>query len=142
VLYLWLKAAHIIFVFAWVAGLLIYPRYKIHQLASEPGEPLFEKMRDASLLLRRIILGPSIVLVWILGISLVAYAPHVLSSAWLWVKLLLVLGVSAMHGALISFGKKVDAGGMGPPTKQLRLASELPFILFALITVLVVLKPF
>ena len=141
-LYLWLKAAHIIFVFAWVAGLLIYPRYKIHQLASKPGEPLFEKMRDASLLLRRIILGPSIVLVWILGLSLVATAPQLLQSGWLWVKLVLVLGVSGMHGALVSFGRRVDSGEIDVATKKLKLASELPFILFAVITLLVVLKPF
>ena len=141
-IYLWLKAFHIIFVFAWIAGLLIYPRYKIHQMTSQPGEPLFEKMRESALLLRRIILAPSIIAVWVLGLSLIFVAPEFMNSIWFWVKMVLVLGVSGMHGALISFGKKVDLGEQGLPTKKLRLASEVPFILFAIITILVVLKPF
>jgi protoporphyrinogen IX oxidase len=37
-LYLWVKALHIIFVVALMASLLVYPRYKIHQLSSSPGE--------------------------------------------------------------------------------------------------------
>jgi hypothetical protein len=37
-LYNWVKAAHLIFVIATMASLMIYPRYKIHQLASQPGE--------------------------------------------------------------------------------------------------------
>ena len=141
-IYLWLKAFHIIFVFSWIAGLLIYPRYKLHQMTSSLGEPLFEKMRESSALLRRIILAPSIVAVWVLGLTLIALSPQFLSSIWFWLKLVLVIGVSAMHGVLIGFGKKVDLGEAGPPTKKLRLANEIPFIAFALITLLVVLKPF
>ena len=37
-LYLWIKATHIIFVIALMAGLLLYPRYKLHQLKSKPGD--------------------------------------------------------------------------------------------------------
>ena len=33
-LYLTIKALHIIFVVAWMAGLLIFPRYKLHQIKS------------------------------------------------------------------------------------------------------------
>jgi hypothetical protein len=47
-LYNWVKAAHLIFVIATMASLMIYPRYKIHQLASQPGEPLFETMKSAA----------------------------------------------------------------------------------------------
>ena len=65
--YLWIKALHVIFVIALMGGLLIYPRYKIHQLSSQPGEPLFETMKDASNKLRKIILNPSLVLVWVFG---------------------------------------------------------------------------
>jgi putative membrane protein len=28
--YLWLKAAHIVFVIFWMAGLFIFPRYLVH----------------------------------------------------------------------------------------------------------------
>ena len=68
--YLWVKAAHLVFVIALMAGLLVYPRYKIHQLSSKPGEPLFETMKDASNRLRKIILNPSLVLVWVFGLTM------------------------------------------------------------------------
>jgi len=91
-MYLWIKAAHIIFVVAWMAGLLVYPRYKIHQLSAKPGDQLFETMKEASARLRRVILTPSLILVWILGISLIAQNPSVFVGGWLWVKLALVVG--------------------------------------------------
>ena len=45
-LYLWVKAFHIIFIIALMAGLLIYPRYKLHQLNSKPGDEVFETMKE------------------------------------------------------------------------------------------------
>jgi putative membrane protein len=63
-LYNWVKAAHLIFVIATMASLMIYPRYKIHQLASQPGEPLFETMKSAANKLRLIVMNPSIILIW------------------------------------------------------------------------------
>ncbi|MDX1293960.1 MAG: CopD family protein, partial [Hyphomonas sp.] len=68
-LYLWVKAAHVVFVIALMGSLLVYPRYKIHQLSSKPGEDLFETMKDASNRLRKIILNPSLILVWIFGLA-------------------------------------------------------------------------
>ena len=46
-----------------MASMLIYPRYKIHQLSSQPGEPLFDTLHEASNRLRHVIMSPSIVLV-------------------------------------------------------------------------------
>ena len=85
-LYLWVKSFHLIFVIAWMAGLLILPRYKLHQLTSKPGEPLFETMKSASAKLRKIILTPSIILVWVLGISLIVINPAIMSGGWLHAK--------------------------------------------------------
>ncbi|MEM6535479.1 MAG: CopD family protein, partial [Pseudomonadota bacterium] len=81
-IYLWVKALHIIFVIALMGGLLIYPRYKIHQLKSTPGEPLFETMKDASNRLRTIILNPSLVLVWVLGLAMIGLNPALLEYGW------------------------------------------------------------
>ena len=41
-MYLWVKAFHIIAMAAWMAPLLVCPRYKLHQATSSPGEPLFD----------------------------------------------------------------------------------------------------
>jgi len=141
-MYLWLKAAHIIFVVAWIAGLLVYPRYKIHQMASSPGEPLFDTMSDAAARLRRVVMTPSMIAVWIFGISLAAKNASVFSFGWLWVKLVLVLLLTVMHGFYVKMGKAIDRGESPITVKKLKLANELPFIALIAIVVLVVVRPF
>jgi len=142
-LYLWLKAFHIIFVVAWMAGLLIYPRYKIHQLSSQPGDALFETLSDASNRLRRIILTPAMLLVWLFGIAMVITNPALLNAGWLYAKIVLVLAMTGIHGYFVALGKKIDAGDKsGPTNRQMRLLNEVPFLLMIVIVILVVIKPF
>jgi putative membrane protein len=140
--YLWVKAAHVVFVIALMAGLLVYPRYKIHQLSSKPGEPLFETMKDASNRLRKVILNPSLVLVWIFGLTMLWLNPSLLSMPWMHVKLLLVLIVSGLHGYFIGIGKKIDRGGDGITAKRLRMLNEVPFLLLIGIVIMVIVRPF
>lgn len=141
-LYLWLKALHIIFVVAWMASLLIYPRYKIHQLGSRPGEPLFDTLRDASNKLRKIIMSPAIVLVWVFGLSMLATNPGLLSSGWMQLKFLLVLLLSGVHGYFVALGKRIDAGETGVSGTRMRVLNEVPFLIMIVVVILVVIKPF
>ncbi|RIJ24105.1 CopD family protein [Henriciella barbarensis] len=140
-LYLWVKAFHLIFVIGWMAGLLILPRYKLHQLTSAPGEPLFETMKSASAKLRKIILTPSVILVWVLGISLIVINPAIMSGGWLHAKILLVILLSGLHGYFVAMGKKIDRGE-DVPAKRLKMLNEVPFILLIVIVILVIVQPF
>lgn len=141
-LYLWVQAFHIIFVVALIAGLLIYPRYKLHQLKAVPGEPLFETMKDASNRLRKIILNPALILVWSLGITMLVLNPGLLGMAWIHVKLVLVLILSGLHGYFISIGKKIDRAEVAPSATTMKMLNEVPFLLMIAIVLLAVLKPF
>ncbi|MFN3213294.1 MAG: CopD family protein [Henriciella sp.] len=141
-LYLWVQAFHIIFVIALMAGLLIYPRYKLHQIKSQPGEELFETMREASNRLRKIILNPALVLVWILGITMLVLNPSLLSQGWMHTKLVLVLILSGLHGYFIGLGKKIDRGDQAHTPKTMKMLNELPFVIMFFIVLLAVLKPF
>lgn len=141
-LYLWVKAFHIIFVIALMAGLLIYPRYKLHQIKSQPGDPLFDTMQDASNRLRKIILNPALILVWALGLTMLYLNQTLLSQGWFHTKLLLVLILSGMHGYFISIGKKIDRGEAQPTPKTLKTLNEVPFVLMIGVVLLAVLKPF
>lgn len=141
-LYLWLQAFHIIFVVALIAGLLIYPRYKLHQLKAVPGEPLFETMKDASNRLRKIILNPALILVWSLGITMLVLNPGLLGMVWIHVKLVLVLILSGLHGYFISIGKKIDRAEVAPSATTMKMLNEVPFLLMIAIVLLAVLKPF
>lgn len=141
-LYLWIKAAHIIFVIALMAGLLIYPRYKLHQLSSKPGDELFETMKDASNRLRKIILNPALVLVWVFGLTMLYLNQGLLSQGWMHVKLVFVLLLSGLHGYFISIGKKIDRGDAAPTAKTLKLLNEAPFVIMIGVVILAIGKPF
>ena len=141
-LYLWVKAFHIIFVVALMAGLLIYPRYKLHQLSSKPGDELFETMKDASNRLRKIILNPALIIVWVLGITMLVMNQSLLTVGWMHVKLLLVLVLSGLHGYFISIGKKIDRGDVAPTAKTMKMLNEVPFLIMIAVVILAVVKPF
>jgi protoporphyrinogen IX oxidase len=140
-IYLWLKAGHIIFVIFWMAGLFALPRYFVYHQEAAPGSPGEDVWLDRERKLMRIILMPSLVVVWVLGLALVQTL-NVWTAGWLHVKLLLVLGLTGYHMFLISYHKKLATGQRILTGKQLRLLNEVPGIAAALIVIMVVLRPF
>ena len=140
-LYPWLKAGHIIFVIFWMAGLFMLPRFFVYHQETTAGSREAEAWvkRERSLL--KIILLPSIIAVWGFGAAL-ATATHAWSEGWLSAKLVLVLALSAYHGWLSAYGKKLAKGERPLETRKLRMLNEVPGILVAIIVVLVVVKPF
>ncbi len=141
-MYLWVKAFHIIAMVAWMASLLIYPRYKMHQAKSTSGDVLFETMKTASAQLRGIIMIPSMAATWILGITLIALNPGVFQLKFMWVKLLLVVGLTALHIYFTKTGRALDNGDSNVSVNKLRMLNEVPFIALIVIVILVVVKPF
>jgi protoporphyrinogen IX oxidase len=140
-IYLWLKAGHIIFVIFWMAGLFMLPRYFVYHQEAAPGSPEEAVWLDRESKLLKIILGPSIVVVWVLGLAL-AQTLNAWGAGWLWAKLALVLGLSGYHGFLAAYHKKLARGERTLTGKQLRLLNEVPGVTAALIVILVVLRPF
>jgi len=139
--YLWIKAGHIIFVIFWIAGLFLLPRYYVYHQESTPGSQEERRWIDRERKLRNIIITPSMILVWILGITL-ATVGHWWTSGWLMAKLLIVVGLSAYHGYMVGYGKKLARGERPVSGRALRIMNEIPGIATAAIVVLVVLKPF
>jgi len=141
VTYYWLKAGHIIFVIFWMAGLFMLPRYFVYHQEAAPGSPEAAKWIERERKLLKIILLPSIIAVWVLGIAL-ATSTGAWSQGWLHAKLLFVLILSCYHGWLSVYAKKLARGERPLDGKRLRLLNEVPGILAAIIVVLVVVKPF
>ncbi|WP_442679502.1 CopD family protein [Sphingomonas sp. ASY06-1R] len=139
--YLWIKAAHIIFVIFWIAGLFLLPRYYIYHQEATPGSQEERRWIEREAKLRNIILTPAMILVWILGITL-ATVGHFWGSGWMMAKAALVIGLSAYHGYMVGYGKKLARGERPISGKALRLMNEIPGIVAAAIVILVVLKPF
>lgn len=139
--YFWLKAGHIIFMVFWMAGLFILPRQMLYMRGYGPETSEQAIWADRIGKLRRIILTPSLIVVWMLGL-LLAWTIGAFSQGWFHAKLLLVLLLSGYHGYMVAQAKKMLAGERPLGEKQLRLFGEIPAILLALIVVLVVVKPF
>ena len=91
--------------------------------------------------LRAIILTPSLVMVWLLGV-LLATGLAAWDQGWLHAKLLLVIVLSGFHGYLVAQAKAMARGRRPLSERRLRMLGELPAILLILIVALVVVKPF
>ncbi len=139
--YYWLKAGHIIFMVFWMAGLFMLPRQMLYLHSATPGSPEAAQWDVRLGLLRKMILTPSLIVVWILGL-LLAYSIGAFSQGWFHAKLLLVIVLTGYHGWMVAQAKKMIAGSRPLTEKQLRLWGEFPAVVLALVVVLVVIKPF
>jgi protoporphyrinogen IX oxidase len=142
--YLWVKAFHIIFVIFWMAGLFLLPRYLVHH-QDALGTPEAAKWAEREALLRRMILTPSMLIVWLLGLALalnVGLLDGQKGLGWLHAKLLFVVLLSGFHGWAVGYAKKLASGRATLPTRRLRAINELPALAAVVIVVLAVVKPF
>ncbi|MEO0418549.1 MAG: CopD family protein [Pseudomonadota bacterium] len=133
-IYPWLTAGHVIFMVFWLAGLFMLPRQCIYMLDAESGSEEEAKWAHRMGLLRKIILTPSLLIVWALGLTQ-AVAMEMFSQGWLHIKITLVLILTGYHGWLVGQTKKMARGERPLSDKTLRLAGEIPGILLILIIV-------
>lgn len=139
--YYWLKAGHVIFVIFWLAGLFMLPRFFVYHQEAAPGSAEDAAWVDRERRLLKIILMPSIVVVWVLGLVL-AFTVDAWSQGWFHAKLLLVLALSGYHGWMAGYARKLARGERPLEGRKLRLLNEVPGIAAALIVVLVIVRPF
>ncbi|WP_341858867.1 CopD family protein [Qipengyuania sp. GPGPB31] len=139
--YLWLKAGHIIFMVFWLAGLFMLPRQMIYLHPASPGSDESALWAKRIGLLRKVILTPSLIVVWVLGL-LLAMTIGAWDQGWFHAKLLFVLLLTAFHGIMVARSKKMIAGDRPMSEKQLRMWGEFPGIMLATIVILVIVKPF
>ena len=135
--YPWVKAGHLIFVIFWIAGLFMLPRFYVYHQEAAAGSDEEGRWIERERKLRNILITPAMILVWLFGLSL-AYVTDAWTQGWFQGKLVLVLGLSAFHGWLISYGKRLAAGGPRLDGRTLRLMNEIPGIAVIFIVVLVV----
>jgi len=145
-MYEWIKAFHIIAVIAWMAGMLYLPRLFVYHCAAETGSVQSETFKVMERRLLRAIINPAMVATWVFGLWLAWLGPDSrygwFASGWLWAKILLVLGLSAVHGLLARWRKDFAQDRNRHSQKFYRIINEVPTLLMILIVLLVVLKPF
>ncbi|MCU0950915.1 MAG: CopD family protein [Burkholderiaceae bacterium] len=139
-LYLSIKALHIIFVTAWFGGLFYLPRIYVN-LAMVPAGSTAERERlllMAGKLYR--FMGPLALLA--LGFGLWLWLGFGVTGGWLHAKLALVVVLIGYHHVCGSLLKKFRAGTVTRSHVWFRVFNELPVLLLFVVVFLVVLKPF
>jgi putative membrane protein len=142
--YPWIKAAHLIAVISWMAGMLYLPRLFVYHCAAETGSVQAETFKVMERRLLKAILTPAMVATWVLGLTL-AFTPGIISwstDGWMHVKLVLVLAMSGIHGLLGRSVREFAEDRNRRSAKFYRIVNEVPAVLMVGIVVLVIVKPF
>lgn len=138
---LWVKAAHVIFVIFFMAGLFMMPRFFVYHHQCAVGSDEDRTWIEREERLRKIILAPAIGFVWIFGLML-AFNGDFWREGWFVAKFLFVVALSGYHGWMIGYAKKLAKGQRPLTEKQLRMLNEVPGVAAAVIVILVVVRPF
>ena len=139
--YLWVKALHIIAVIAWMAGLLYLPRLFVYHCETTPGTPESERFKVMEHKLMRGIINPSMIAVWILGLTL-SFITGAWHEGWFHAKFALVIVMSAIHGFDAMTLKAFARDANTRTARFYRIWNEVPAVLMVLIVILAVVKPF
>jgi putative membrane protein len=113
------------------------PRFYVYHQESPEGSDEEARWIERERKLRKIIITPSMIMVWVFGLSL-AYITGAWTQGWFQGKLVLVIALSGYHGWLVSYGKRLAAGGLRIDGRTLRLMNEIPGIAVIFIVTLVV----
>jgi len=139
--YPWVKAAHVIFVIFWIAGMFMLPRFYVYHQAAAAGSTEDRLWIERERRLVKIIINPAMIIVWVLGLAL-AFNVGAFREGWFHAKFLAVFLLSGYHGWAVGYGKRLARGERRMGDKALRLMNEIPGIATAVIVILVIVRPF
>ncbi len=140
-LYLWIKALHIVAVVCWFAGLFYLPRLFVYHASSE-DEASRERFCVMERKLYRGIMMPSMIAVLVLGIWLILLNGDLMRQGWLHAKLALVILLIGYHHVCGAMLKRFARGENRRGHVFYRWFNEAPVLILIAIVILVVVKPF
>jgi putative membrane protein len=135
---LWIKAFHIVFIASWFAGLFYLPRIFVN-LAQETNSAASARLL---LMARRLLRFTTMLAVPAVLLGVWLWLGYGFRGGWLHAKLALVILVIGYHHACGSLLKKFENGVNKRSHTWYRWFNEVPVLLLAAITILVVVKPF
>ena len=138
---LWLKALHFMAFAAWMAGLWYLPRLFVYHSDVLPGSEASEKFKVMERRLLKGITTPAMIATLVFGFALIAVRDY-WAEGWLHAKLLLILLLTAAHGYMARLVKLFAANERPGSARAFRWFNEVPTVLFVVIVVLAVFRPF
>lgn len=141
-LYLWLKALHIVAIVCWFAGLFYLPRLFVYHAMSE-DQLSRERFQTMERKLYRGIMMPSMIATLLFGIGMIAMNPRLFATGgWLHAKLALVIVLIGYHHLCGAQLKRFARDENNRSHVFYRWFNEFPVLLLLAIVILVVVKPF
>ena len=139
--YLLFKSIHLIAVISWMAGLLYLPRifvYHSEAVRDNKSEDMMSTFKVMERRLYRIIMNPSIALVWITGLYLFHLSGF---ETWLMIKILLVIFMTIYHIFLGQCLRRFAEDKNKFSQRFFRIINEIPTLIMIVIVFLVVFQP-
>lgn len=140
--YDWIKIGHLFSVIAWMAGIFYLPRLFVYHADAEAGSVQSETFKIMERRLLKGIMRPAMYGTWVFGLWLGVEGGWFSASSWLWLKLLLVLGLTVYHYQLDAWRKAFERDVNQHNSRFFRMMNELPTLILFAVLALVVLKPF
>lgn len=141
-LYPWLMAFHVIGVMAWMAGMLYLPRLYVYHADALKGSETSQTFKIMERRLLRAIINPAMIASLLFGGLMIAANPAVMQNGWMHAKLGLVGLMVVTHILFARWRRCFERDENTRPAKFYRIWNEIPTLLFVLIVILVVVKPF
>lgn len=143
----WVKAFHVISVIAWMAGLLYLPRLFVYHADAAIGSQQSETFKIMERRLINAIMTPAMIASWIFGLWLVFGFGVVewdfsAGWGWVWMKAVLVIGLSGFHGYLSRLRKAFAVDQNQKSARFFRQINEIPTVLMIIIVIMVIVRPF
>ena len=140
-LYLWLKAFHLIALVCWFAGLFYLPRLFVYH-AQSSDTVSHERFCLMERKLYRGIMLPAMILTLVFGIGLLLINPSWLTQGWMHTKLALVVVLIGYHHVCGAMRKRFERGENKRSHVFYRWFNEVPVLVLIAIVILVVVKPY
>ncbi|SMF08988.1 putative membrane protein [Tistlia consotensis] len=140
--YPWIKALHVISVIAWMAGMLYLPRLYVYHAQAAAGSETSETFKVMERRLLRAIVNPAMIATLLFGLLMLWANPGLLHAGWFHSKILLLLGMFALHGFFSRWRKDFAADRNRRGAGFYRIMNEAPTLLMIGIVLLAVAKPF
>lgn len=141
--YLWLKALHVFSVILWMAAQIVLPLLLVVHRQLPPNSNRAAMLAGVERQLIRRVMNPAILAAFTFGglmvYTFIATAGHL--PAWLGIKLVLVLLLSAVHGLLVREYKRLLTGDGRWSDLAWRRVQWIDIALLAVVVALVMHKP-
>ncbi|CAK9892580.1 MULTISPECIES: protoporphyrinogen oxidase HemJ [Pseudomonas] len=140
-LFLWIKALHIVSVVCWFAGLFYLPRLFVYHAQSQDSISQ-ERFVIMERKLYRGIMLPAMIATLVFGIWLLSLTPGFMSQGWMHAKLTLVVLLIGYHHMCGAQLKRFARGENKRSHVFYRWFNEVPVLVLLAVVILVVVKPF